>query len=81
MKTTTVVITQALRERMPNQVNLGMATLDRLRSAKIPVIGTLWPTGVEHGSLSIREADEDGDIVYEWTPGTPKSKPFEDDDL
>jgi hypothetical protein len=43
---------------------LGVFVVRQLRAAGIPVLGSLWPAGVENGVLSMRV--DGNDIVYEW---------------
>lgn len=47
-------------------VHLGMAALQQLRDAGVPVVGVLWPVRAEHGRLTSYGVG--GDLVYEWTP-------------
>ena len=56
--------------RFDNPVHLGLRTLRNLRDAGVPVIGVLWPVGVESGLLTIGEPDlVTGVIEYRWTEG------------
>lgn len=55
--------------KFDNPIHQGMHVLDRLRSAGIPVLGTIWPIGVESGTLTTHEADlSDGTTQYSWRP-------------
>lgn len=58
MTTKTVTI-----KRLSDQDILhGQRVLNELRSAGVPVLGVLWPTGVEGGRLTIA----DDEYVCEW---------------
>lgn len=50
-----------------NPIHQGMYVLQRLRDAGVPVIGVLWPMGVESGVLSIEPPDlAEGITIYSW---------------
>jgi hypothetical protein len=50
-----------------NPVLRGLKTLERLRAAGVPVIGVLWPEGVEYGHLELSEPDlGSGEVTYTW---------------
>jgi hypothetical protein len=52
-----------------NPIHQGMHVLARLRAAGVPVIGHLWPMGVESGSLTVGVPDlADGVVEYVWRP-------------
>lgn len=52
-----------------NPIHQGMHVLMRLRDAGVPVIGVLWPMGVESGVLSVGVPDlADGIVEYVWRP-------------
>lgn len=53
-----------------NPIHQGMFVLQRLRDAGVPVIGVLWPMGVESGVLSVGVPDlADGIVEYVWRSG------------
>lgn len=53
-----------------NPVHLGQYLLRNLRELGVPVVGVLWPIGVESGSLVIGEVDlTTGCIEYRWEQG------------
>lgn len=65
MKTITVITHP---ERFENVVHRGLHTLEALREAGVPVLGTLWPEAVESGNLTVGEPDmTDGSVTWEWT--------------
>jgi hypothetical protein len=52
-----------------NPIHQGMFVLQRLRDAGVPVLGHLWPMGVESGVLSVGAPDlADGVVTYTWEP-------------
>jgi len=63
-----VQIPQRVLDKFDNPVTRGMHILNALRGAGVPVVGTLWPEGVESGSLSVDLDDLAFDgRVYKWT--------------
>ncbi len=54
--------------RQPNPVHLGLAVLGELRRRGVPVVGVLWPVGVEWGVLTVVGPDLlSGEVEYTWT--------------
>ncbi len=52
-----------------NPVHLGLHLLNNLRDSGVPVVGVLWPVGVESGTLTVGEVDMcDGTIEWTWAP-------------
>ena len=52
-----------------NDVQFGQILMGRLRDAGVPVIGTLFPRGVESGRLEMETDDlASDDLVYRWYP-------------
>lgn len=49
-----------------NDVNSGMDVLRRLRGLGVPVIGNIWPHGVERGRLIITTDTAFGEYVFTW---------------
>lgn len=58
-----------IEPKRENPIHQGMHVLARLRDAGVPVVGALWPMGVESGVLVIEPADlVDGITVWRWKP-------------
>jgi hypothetical protein len=56
--------------RFDNPVRLGLYLLSNLRELGVPVVGVLWPIGVESGELTIGSVDlVDGTVEYRWSEG------------
>ncbi len=47
-------------------IHQGMAVLKELRRAGVPVLGILWPEGVQHGELTVTRVDKQ--TIYTWVP-------------
>lgn len=52
--------------KLPNEVHAGVHMLNKLKSAGIPIKGSLFPMGVSSGVLQ-REDNASGEIVFTWT--------------
>lgn len=52
-----------------NDVQFGQILMTRLKESGVPVIGTLFPRGVESGRLEM-ECDDlaSDDLIYRWYP-------------
>jgi hypothetical protein len=67
-----------IRARHSHSIHQGIAVLNELREAGIPVTGTLWPTGVECGNLVNCRDENTFSTVYIWHPPEgwqPAAKP------
>lgn len=54
--------------RQTNPVHLGLQVLGELRRRGVPVVGVLWPVGVEYGVLTVEGPDLlSGEVIYTWT--------------
>jgi acetyl esterase/lipase len=61
-----VNITVSIESKFIQPVHQGIATLKALKDAGVPVVGVLWPEGVQHGTLSVTTVA--GCPQYTWTP-------------
>jgi hypothetical protein len=64
MSTITVKLLASRVAQLQHEAHIGIEAVTRLRRAGVPVIGALWPRGVEHGHLATRT--DQGDLVLEW---------------
>lgn len=56
-----------IEPKFDNPIHQGMHVLERLRAAGIPVQGSVWPSGVDSGTLTMHEVDlGDGTTQYSW---------------
>jgi hypothetical protein len=83
-----VIVTATVFDKLANDIHRGLHVLTQLRKAGVPVLGLLWPIGVESGHLHITvEEDLDGsNRVFTWTPPSgyvaPAAKPqLEEEEL
>jgi hypothetical protein len=53
---------------LDHDVHRGTYLLNKLREAGVPVLGAVWPTGVERGRLTSSTDETFGDLVWEWVP-------------
>lgn len=66
---TATMVVVLVESRHTNPIHQGLHVLERLRGAGVPVLGVLWPEGVESGVLSIEPPDLDsGATPYRWQP-------------
>lgn len=49
-----------------NEISSGTEVLRRLRNAGVPVIGNIWPHGVERGRLITTTDTAFGEYVFTW---------------
>ena len=54
-------------EAIGHEILCGIHILVELRKAGVPVIGRVWPTGVERGRLTTYTDQLFGDHIYEWS--------------
>lgn len=56
-----------------NEVLMGDMVVKKLRAAGIPVIGALWPRGVQGGLPLAMVCENGGDLLFTWD-GTPPAE-------
>lgn len=66
MSVVTIRLSAALVVQLQHEAHIGMEAVRRLRSAGVPVLGAIWPRGVDHGRLVFRRDDDGNDFVIEW---------------
>lgn len=64
MKTTVTIPSQELSVFAGQPVLIGTHILTRLKHAGIPVVGSLWPIGVERGEMHV--VMNSAGLGYQW---------------
>lgn len=62
----TITVTRQQLVVLDHDIHIGNHTLRALREVGVPVIGVLWPMGVESGVLSMRVDSLTEDMVWTW---------------
>lgn len=55
-------------KRLDHDIHAGIYLLKQLRERGVPVIGSIWPIGVEHGTLTLSVDAVFGDRTWTWKP-------------
>lgn len=64
----TVSIDDATIARLAHDIHVGIYLLKQLREQGVPVLGSIWPVGVEHGSLTLAVDPVFGERTWTWQP-------------
>lgn len=64
---TEVRIDPAVWAALGHDIHRGIYLVKQLREAGVPVVGSIWPIGVEHGSLHMATDPVFDELVWTWS--------------